>query len=290
MIKADKPTPAPPLSPPLANDVVPAVPAVARLSPGVLLWQKPSLILFLALFAVNEALLFLKVTALGWEAAFLGAAVLCAVVSLARRLPLQNVLTAGVLILCVTGVFVSIGAVTGVPFGPILYNPELGPRLFDAAPWSLLLLWVVVVIHGRGVARLFMRPWRKTNYYGYWVMGWTGLLAVHFDLALEPFATEVRNYWLWQPTLTLIQWHGAPWVNFLGWFMTTLAVLCCTLPWLINKQPVKRAMDYHPLLCWMALHVWLATGNALHGTWDAVVVSALGCAATCVFAVRGARW
>jgi len=259
-------------------------------SPSVRHWQKPSFILFLALFAVNEATLFLRVPSLPLEGALLAAALLSALVSLALRLPLQNVLTASVIILCTSGVFVSVGAVTGVPFGPIHFNPALGPRLFDAAPWSLLVLWVVVVINGRGVARLVMRPWRKTHFYGYWVMGWTALLAVHFDLALEPFATQVRNFWIWQASRTSLQWYGAPWVNFLGWFMTTLAVLCFTLPWLINKQPVKRAMDYHPLLCWILLHLWLATGNAMQGHWDAVWLGLLGAIVATVFAVRGARW
>jgi uncharacterized membrane protein len=135
-----------------------------------------------------------------------------------------------------------------------------------------------------------MRPWRKTNFYGYWVMGITGFLIVHLDFALEAFAVDVRHYWLWRPTVTILKWHSAPWVNFLGWFVTALAILSLSLPSLINKQPVKRPMDYQPLIQWMLIHSWLATGNAFAGLWPAVVIGAVGSVTAAIFAIRGARW
>ena len=85
-------------------------------------------------------------------------------------------------------------------------------------------------------------------------------------------------------------WFTAPWVNFLGWFVSALAMLVFTLPWLINKQPVKQAMDYHPLVVWLLLNLWLLAGNAGHGLWLAVALGAVGNAVIAVFAIRGARW
>ena len=69
--------------------------------------------------------------------------------------------------------------------------------MLGVVPWPLPLLWVVLVINARGVGRLVMRPWRKTNFYGFWVIGLTCLLVLAFDLGLEPFAVEVKGYWLW---------------------------------------------------------------------------------------------
>jgi uncharacterized membrane protein len=251
-------------------------------------------IVFLGAFALNEASWVLKLEPTGgwrWvEAVFLLAAACSALLSLAQRLPLQNVLMAALLTMGISGVIVAVAAVTGVPFGPFLYGEALGPRWFDTVPWSVPVLWLVVIINGRGVARLIMRPWRKTNFDGYWVLGLTALLAVHFDLALEPVAVKLKQYWLWQPTQTTWQWYTAPWVNFLGWFAVAWAIVSLTLPWLINKQPVKRPMDYYPLAQWIMLHLWCFTGNFMFQFWHACVVGVAGCAAILTYAVRGARW
>lgn len=246
------------------------------------------------MFAINESVLFLRIDlAPGgrWlEGLFLIAAAVAALVALGQRLPLQNVLMAATLIYCISGLILLVAAVTGVPFGPIVFSDTLGGMWFGVLPWTVPLLWVVAIVSGRGVARLIMRPWRKTNFYGFWVIGITCLLLVHLDLALEAFAVDVRHYWLWRPTVTSLKWHTAPWVNFLGWFVTALAVLSLTLPSLINKQPVKRPMDYQPLIMWMLLHGWLATGNAVAGLWPAVAAGVAGVVVAAVFAVRGARW
>jgi uncharacterized membrane protein len=162
--------------------------------------------------------------------------------------------------------------------------------MFGIVPWTVPLLWIVVVVTGRAVARLIMRPWRKTNYYGFWVIGLTGTLAALFDLGLEPFATRLKPYWLWQPTLTTLMWHGAPWVNFLGWFVAAAGMVAMTLPWLINKQPVKRPMDYLPLIQWLVFYAWMITGNALAGMGPATAAGVVGIGMVTIFAVRGARW
>jgi len=257
-------------------------------------WQKPVFILFLVWFAVLEVCLILRIETgepgRWMEGCFLITATVCALLSLAQRLPFQNVLMAAVLIFCMAALVVGIASVTAVPFGPFVYSDRMGPRLFDAVPWAVPTLWIVIVVTGRGVARLIMRPWRKTNFYGFWVMGLTGVLAVVFDLGFEPFAVSVKHYWMWRPTLSSWIWHQVPWVNFLGWFVTTLAILALTLPWLINKQPVKRPMDYLPLIQWMIVQAWIFTGNAMHGFQGPCTLIALGALATLVFAVRGARW
>jgi uncharacterized membrane protein len=273
---------------------VPALKSTALPSSSVGKWQKPVFIVFLILFLINEALLILRIHPEGsgrWiEAMFLVVATMSALLSLAQRLPLQNVLMAGVLIFSITGAIVSVGSITDVPFGPFIYSAAMGETLFGVLPWTIPMIWVVFIINGRGVARLIMRPWRKTNYYGYWVIGLTCLLVVLMDMALEPFAVMEKHFWLWQSTRTSWLWYSAPWVNFLGWFITCLVAVCLTLPWLINKQPVKRPMDYHPLLGWIFLQVWFFTGNALNHLWLACAITGIGVVTTAVMAIRGARW
>ena len=115
-------------------------------------------------------------------------------------------------------------------------------------------------------------------------------MAVVLDAALEPFVTRVRHYWFWDTHVNVLNWYSAPWVNFLGWFAVALGVLGFTTPWLINKQPVKQPTDYHPLVLWLLLNFYFATGNALEQLWPAVGFSLVANAMVSVYAVRGARW
>jgi len=273
---------------------MPVFDARARLSSTVERWHKPVFILFLLVWMVNWILLLLRVelpVEAGWIEALLPLVTAATtLLALGRRLPFQNVLMAGVLICGLSAGIIALGALSGVPFGPVVYGGEFGGLVFGVVPWHLPLLWLALIINGRGVARLIMRPWRKTNYYGYWVIVLTGLLVMVFDLGLEPFAVQGKGWWVWLSAKTTLVWHGAPWVNFLGWFVSTVAILALTIPWLINKQPVKEPMDYHPLIVWLLLNLWVATGNAAAGLWLAVAMVAAGNAVAAVYAVRGARW
>ena len=218
------------------------------------------------------------------------AAVATTLASLARRLPAQNVLLAAALIALIGGAVQTLGATTGIPFGAYIYTDNLGQQIFHTLPWPMPLLWVVVILNARGVARLVLRPWRKTRNYGFQVIGLAGVLAVVFDLALEPFASKVNHYWIWQTPETVLAWHTAPWANFLGWWLTSLLILVVVTPCLINKKPVRPAADYHPLVVWGMLNLIFAAGSAAHGLWSAVVFTVLANILVTVFAVRGARW
>ena len=210
-------------------------------------------------------------------------------VGLARRLPEQNIAVSAALIGAISLGISVVGEKTGVPFGRRTYTPTLGAKIL-AVPWSIPLLWLVVVVNARGVARLILRPWRKTNYYGFRVIGLSGLLAVLLDAGLEPFAARVLHYWFWNTHANVLDWYSAPWANFLGWYVTVLAILGFSTPWLINKQPLKQPTDYHPLVVWLMLNFHFATGDALEHSWAAVALSLLANAVMTVYAVRGARW
>jgi uncharacterized membrane protein len=277
-----------------STHATPSSPGKIRLSSEVACWHKPVFILFLLVWLVNWVLLLLRIE-LPREARWIEAllplfAAATTLLGLSRRLPLQNVIMAAFLIAGISSGITAVGALSGVPFGPVVYGESLGENLFGVVPWTLPLLWVVLIINGRGVARLMMRPWRKTNYYGFWVIGLTCLLAAVFDLGFEPFAVKVKGYWLWQTGSSVLSWYSAPWVNFLGWFVTALGILAFTIPWLINKQPIKQPIDYHPLAVWLLLNSWVATGNAGDQLWLAAGVALVGNGIAAFYAIRGARW
>lgn len=257
-------------------------------------WAKGLFIVFLLVWAVNEVLLCLGICSAeetGWaEGALVVSAALSSLATLARRLPIQNVLMAGVLIGALGSVVTGIGAATGIPFGPFSYGEACGEQIFGVLPWPIPFLWITVLVSGRGVARLIMRPWRKTTYYGFWVIGLTAALGIVLDLSLEPLAATVKHYWSWRAPAWVWGWYSAPWANFAGWFVTAVLVLAFTTPWLINKQPVKRPMDYQPLVLWLLLNAWLITGNALQHLWPATVAGIAGNLLVAGLTLRGALW
>jgi uncharacterized membrane protein len=227
-----------------------------------------------------------------WDMVTLILALAATLVSLCRQLPAQNVLLATVVILFIGGAISALGALTGIPFGPVTYAPAGGPQLFHALSWYVPLLWVLVVLSSRGVARLILRPWRKLRVYGYWLMGITTLLAMIFDLGLEPFATRVRHYWIWSPTKLAVDWYGTPLSNFLGWLVTIILILAFATPALMKKKPAKSksTLDSHPLIVWISLNLLFIAGSLTHHLSLAALVSGTACIAVIPFAVRGARW
>ena len=207
------------------------------------------------------------------------------------QLPGQNVMLAALTIGFIGGAVQSVGALTAIPFGPYVYTEHIGQQLFYPLPWAVPLIWITVLVVSRGVARLMLRPWRKTQNYGFRLIGITTLLVVLLDVGLEPYATGVKHYWFWNPTKLRFDWYGAPWVNFFGWAVTALLILAFATPSFINKKPMPQPPpDHAPLVEWLALNVLFATGAAVHHFWPAVAVISLGSLAVTVFAWRGARW
>jgi len=224
------------------------------------------------------------------EAGLIVVGALTTLISMSRKLPGQNVLFAAIIAAIIGGAAHAIGAVTGVPFGPFIYTETVGPQLFHVLPWAIPFIWIIVILNSRGVARLILRPWRKTRVYGFWVIGLTAALALLFDLGLEPFATRVKGFWLWGPTKLEVDWHGAPVTNFLGWMLTALLIPAFSTPFLINKKPVRSSPDYHPLIVWVLFNVLFATGAATRQLWTAAGFSVAASVVVIVFALRGARW
>jgi uncharacterized membrane protein len=220
-------------------------------------------------------------------------AAVASVAALGRQLPLQNVLPAAIIAAVIGSIAHGISANPNLslPFGPLVFTPAAGGKIFNSVPWSIPLLWVFAIFNSRGVARLILRPWRKIKVYGFWLIGLTAGLAVAFDAALEPFAGAVRHFWRWQPTKISITWYGATLLDFLGWACVSLLILMFATPSLIRKQPGSpSAPDYHPLLLWLGALLLFAIDTAITGRWGAVGLDAVIAAVTAYFALRGAKW
>ena len=208
----------------------------------------------------------------------------------ARQLPGQNVLFAASLIALIGGLAHSLGVKSGIPFGPFMFGANAGLKIFGTLPWSVPLLWVVVVLNSRGVARLVLRPWRKMRTYGFWLMGFTALFTMLFSNALEPFA-HLKHYWIWTTTGYSLTPQGAPISNSVGWLVVTLLMLAFVTPLLINKQLSKRSTpDFQPLTVWLGGVLLFTIASAMNGLWPAVAVNGIITVLITTFAIRGARW
>jgi uncharacterized membrane protein len=212
------------------------------------------------------------------------------IAALARTLPLQNVLFAAFVTALIGGAAHGLSARTGLPFGPLFFNPTSGPQLFNTVPPAVLLLWIIAIFNSRGVARLLLRPWRKVKKYGFLLMLLTAALALAFDIALEPFA-NTKHLWLWEPTKIPVTWFGASPLSFLGWAFVSLLILAIIMPYLIRKQPGRSsAPDFAPLALWLGAIILFTVNAAQAGLWLAVIVNIVIAGAAAIFAWRGARW
>ena len=212
------------------------------------------------------------------------------ITTLARQLPLQNVLFAAFITALIGGATHGLSARTGLPLGPISFGETAGPQLFDTVPWTVGLIWIIALFNSRGVARLILRPWRRVKTYGFLLIGLTALLALAFDLALEPFA-HLKHLWLWQPTKIPVSWHGASPLSFLGWGVVSLLIIAIIMPYLIRKQPGNSsAPDFAPLGLWLGTMVLFTVSAVQAGLWAAVTLDIILAGVATVFSWRGAKW
>jgi uncharacterized membrane protein len=211
--------------------------------------------------------------------------------ALARQLQWQYVLAAAFIAALVGSLAHTFSVNSGIPFGPFVFGPAAGPQFFDKLPWTVPVIWIVVLFNSRGVGRLILRPWRKMKTYGFWLIGLTVALSTLFDLGMDPFVARMQHYWLWSPTKFPVTWAGAPIINFLGWMFVSLLVFAFATPVLIKKQPGQRSTpDYHPLGIWIGGLTLFAIASGMHGYWGAAALDVIAVAVSTPLAVRGAKW
>lgn len=225
------------------------------------------------------------------DAAFILLAAASTLAAQWRQLPLQNVLLGAAGIAVIGGGLSAVGARTGMPFGPFLFASGIGPLFYKALPWAMPLIWIVIVLNCRGVARLILRPWRKNKSYGYRVIALAAGLVLLFDFVLEPYAVRVKDYWRWLPTKLPLTWESASMISFFAWGLIAALILLFVTPVLIVKKPKPRSgPDFYPFCLWFGAILLCGIGCAVNRIWPPVIADAVIGTITAVFAIRGAMW
>lgn len=111
------------------------------------------------------------------------------------------------------------GVKTGLLFGEYVYTGNWGPLILGVLPVAVPLAWYILTIP---IQRIFLGSLRPGV-----LIPLGALLLVVADLVLDPVAVQLRQYWIWTDGGP---YYGVPLRNFLGWFLTGLAVM--SVAWL----------------------------------------------------------
>lgn len=119
----------------------------------------------------------------------------------------------------VSGAVELLGAMTGFPFGAYEYTARFGPRIGGVLPWAIPLAWWVVLYP---LHLLMLTMARERMISPALVVLGAAVGATMVDFALEPVATMVRSYWIWEGPGV---YYDVPGQNFVAWFVTALVIV-----------------------------------------------------------------
>ncbi|MDL1894215.1 carotenoid biosynthesis protein [Sphingobacteriales bacterium CHB3] len=169
------------------------------------------------------------------------------------------------------------GVTTGYPFGAYAYTTTLAPLLFGV-PVAIGFAWYTTIMNTRRIAE--------------WIHGTVPLLQIAFtaalltlalDIALEPMASAINLYWLWND-------GGVPVQNYMSWFLIGFVGVACILA-MGERVPAVRSLPMQKVaLTLYALQLMLfVITDLVHGFAPAVVFTLLFVAVAIISGYRH-RW
>jgi putative membrane protein len=124
-----------------------------------------------------------------------------------------------------------LGVATGFPFGRYTYSDVLGLSV-AGVPLAIPFAWYAAVMNSMRIAQGGTAGSARGRFF--MVAAVAGILTIAQDVALEPAASRVELYWIWDGD------GSVPLQNYLSWFVLTfLAVLLLTR----GRQPDEEAGD-----------------------------------------------
>lgn len=146
-----------------------------------------------------------------------------------------------IVLVCAYGIE-TFGAITGFPFGEYHYTDTFGPVL-GVVPLTIPLAWHVVVTNALFLIRAIApHLFRLTE------AALAGLLCTLYDFVLEPFATTVKHYWIWNE-------GTIPPLNYIAWFVLSALLVLLFAPTLSSRH----RLDPRPaLILGLTLLIFLA--------------------------------
>lgn len=154
-----------------------------------------------------------------------------------------------------------VGVETGIPFGRYTYTDELGIKL-GAVPLPIPFAWLIAVPGAISIAHLW-------GIRGWWRALAAALLAVVFDIAIEPFASHVADYWRW---LAGGPYYDVPIANFFAWGATAFVLVVITLALCARWAPASLRSVELPAVLFLLNLVQFICVDVAYGYYGAAVL------------------
>jgi putative membrane protein len=200
--------------------------------------------------------------------------------SATRRWGARRTVAAAAVTTTATAAIERAGTVTGRPFGRYSYTSALQPQIADV-PVLVPLAWFAMAVPAREVAHAALGP-RSTPYTRI-VCGAGALTA--WDLFLDP-QMVAEGYWRWARPGA---YRGIPLSNFVGWFLTALAVMAVFEAALPPGEPDPELVAEYAVMATMETVAFASFfGDRVVAVAGALAM--LPIAAAAVVRLRGRAW
>jgi uncharacterized membrane protein len=136
-------------------------------------------------------------------------------------------------VVMITGIVETVGTKTGFPFGSYYYTANFGPRIAGVLPVTIPLAWLVIVT---SLILIFRQAQPQAGRILTAAVVATG--ATLLDAIMEPFATQIKMYWLWEGGVIPLQ-------NYLAWWVVTFGLVLGLLP---RREQLTIGRDWRPHL------------------------------------------
>ena len=130
-------------------------------------------------------------------------------------------LLAALIVIVLSYLVEALGVNTSFPFGAYHYTNLLFPSLPGAVPLAVAFAWILIVFGSYNLVKRSMPAGRGMGVRSA-LLG--ALLATLLDLAIEPVAAHVVQYWEWLAPGPP-NYYGVPLANFVAWFVVAFALL-----------------------------------------------------------------
>ncbi|MBM7703819.1 carotenoid biosynthesis protein [Metabacillus iocasae] len=114
-----------------------------------------------------------------------------------------------------------LGVTYGFLFGSYHYEKDFGVQIMGV-PLTIGFAWLMVVVTSRVLTLQVMNNIRIPKWgrlFAYATI--TSLFAVVMDLAIDPVAYVVKQYWVWEAES---MYYNIPFSNFMGWFVLSFFI------------------------------------------------------------------
>jgi hypothetical protein len=177
-------------------------------------------------------------------------ATLATLFGLSRWWPSQNIIAIAALTVLLSGALEHVLLIsTGAGY------PDSAGNAIFGVPWVVPLLWFVVMLNARSVARLILWPHREKGSYGLWLILFTAVMTALVLMVQEAICGRFYN-WGAPVTLALVRWLAA------------IFFLAIVAPFLIPKGAVIPPPDYGPVTVWAMINLYLIVVAGIGHYWE----------------------